>query len=149
MRKQSQWSRPAVAATAIGVVLAALGACSTIGNETSVAGPCLDDSKACVETRTGMVAALVADQDRSWISKPADRAMAASGVRLFAYQTVKDGLNCQQLAAAIQDLSSSRNLLAAGRMGGQTAERHNQIKALTHDTEVDYVSTARRKSCKA
>jgi hypothetical protein len=139
MPKRSVWSKPVVSGTVVALVLAALGACSTIGTE----------SKACVETRTGIVAALVADQNRTWISKPADRAMAASGVRLFAYQTVKDGLNCQQLAAAIQDLSSSRNLLAAGRMNGQTAERHNQIKALTHDTEVEYVTAARRKSCKA
>lgn len=132
----------------IGVALA-MAACSSVSTIGASDGPCLDDGKDCVARRTAMVEQLVGDKSRAWIGQGTDRRMAASGVRLFAYQSVMDGLDCPKLAAGVKEMQSARSALSAGPMQGQTAERHNQIKALTADTEATLASRARKKGCKA
>lgn len=128
---------------------ATLGACTGVGPSSSGGEPCLDDSSACVQQRTAMVDAMVADPQRSWIGQPVSRATVASGVRLFAYQNVMDSLACPQLAAGIQELQAAQQSLAQGRVGGQGAERHNQVKALTDDVHARLAQLAKKRGCKA
>jgi hypothetical protein len=140
----------AVAAVVGSVLLGScLAACSTTGSIGANDGPCLDDSKACVARRTAMVEQLVGDSSRGWVGQTVDRRMAASGIRLFAYQGVMDGLDCPKLVAGVKELQAAKSALSAGPLSGQTAERHNQIRALTADTEATMTAKARKKGCKA
>jgi hypothetical protein len=128
---------------------AVLTACSTVSGVTTAVGPCLDDSKACVESRTAMVGKLTADPTRSWIGQSVDRRMAASGIRLFAYQNVADSLDCPKLQAGVREMQATRSTIGGTPLAGQTAERHNQIRALAVDMEGVLAAKARRKGCKA
>lgn len=139
------------AATVVAVVgvSALVVACSSMSGVTSATGPCLDDSKACIDSRTATVASLVNDPSRAWVGQPVDKRMAASGIRLFAYQTVMDGLDCPKLLAGVREMQAARSALSGGASSGQTAERHNQIRALTADTEAQLAGKARKRGCKA
>lgn len=132
------------------LILAAAGmsACSGIGPGSASGEPCLDDSEACIKQRTAMVEAMVADPQRSWIGQPVSRATVASGIRMFAYQNVMDGLACPQLGAGMQELLAAKQSLTQGRVGGQSAERHNQVKALTDDVHAQMTQLAKKRSCK-
>ena len=110
----------------------ALSACAGLDTQTA-SGPCLSDTPECVGQRTAMVRAMSADPARAWISQASDRAIVASGVRLFAYQNVRDKLSCPQLTSAVSDLDAAKRLLAEGPAEGQTVARHNDIKAMTDD----------------
>jgi hypothetical protein len=96
-------------------------------------GPCLGDTPACIGERTAMVRAMSSDQARAWIGQTPGRGTVASGVRLFAYQNVRDKLSCSELVSALQDLDAAKQVLADGPAPGQTMLRHNDIKAMTDD----------------
>ena len=110
----------------------AVSACAGLDTQ-SASGPCLSDTPECVGQRTAMVRAMSSDPARGWISQSADRGTVASGVRLFAYQNVRDKLSCPELTSAVSDLDAAKNLLAEGPAAGQTMARHNDIKAMTTD----------------
>ena len=121
-----------------------LGGCA--GFDASAAdGPCLDDSQLCVAQRTQLVQALSADPARAWVGQPVGRQMVASGVRLFAYQNVRDKLSCPEFASAITELEAAKQTLAEGPAPGQTMLRHNQIKALTDDVRAALAASKQRK----
>ncbi len=111
---------------------AAVSGCVGLDTQTA-SGPCLSDSSECVGQRTAMVRSMSADPSRAWIAQSADRGTAASGVRLFAYQNVRDKLSCPELTSAVSDLDAAKRLLAEGPAAGQTMARHNDIKAMTND----------------
>jgi hypothetical protein len=55
---------------------------------------------------------LVAQTDRSWITRPEAPASFADGTRLFAYRALRGQLTCRQLVLAIADVrTSSASLL--------------------------------------
>jgi len=108
-------------------------------------GPCLDDSQACVAQRTGIVQSLSQDQSRAWVGQTAGRGMVASGVRLFAYQNVRDKLTCPELSSALTELDAAKLALAEGPAPGQTMLRHNQIAAMTTDVRAELANTRTRK----
>lgn len=112
-------------------------------------GPCLDDSPACIAQRTQIVQSLSDDGTHSWVGQTAGRGMVASGVRLFAYQNVRDKLTCPQLGAAIAELDAAKQTLAEGPAPGQTMLRHNQIKALTTDVRAELAAARTRKCSQA
>lgn len=114
------------------LLLLTLAGCATVDTAASE-GPCLADTPECVTQRTAMVKTMTADPRRAWIGEPVGPGTVASGVRLFAYQNVRDKLNCQELAAAVSELDAARQALASGPRPGQTMARHNDIKALTAD----------------
>ena len=111
----------------------------------SVDGPCLDDSQSCVSQRTAMVRSMSADPSRHWIGENAGRGTVASGVRLFAYQNVRDKLSCAELASAIAEIEAAKQVLAEGPASGQTMLRHNQIKAMTEDVRASLAASRLRK----
>jgi hypothetical protein len=108
-------------------------------------GPCLDDSQACVAERTGIVQSLSQDQTRAWVGQTAGRGTVASGVRLFAYQNVRDKLTCPELSSAITELDAAKQTLAEGPAPGQTMLRHNQIAAMTTDVRAEFANARTRK----
>jgi len=113
-------------------VSAALAGCAGLDIQ-SAGGPCLSDSAECVGQRTAMVRAMSADPTRSWMTQSADRDTVSSGVRLFAYQNVRDKLSCAELTSAVSDLDAAKKILAEGPAAGQSMQRHIDIKALTDD----------------
>ena len=129
----------------LGGGLLTLAGCASF-EAASAEGPCLDDSKACVAQRTQIVQSLSSDQTRSWIGQPVGQAMVASGVRLFAYQNVRDKLTCPQLAGGIAEMDAAKQTLGQGPAPGQTVLRHNQIKAMTDDVRAG-LNAARLRKC--
>lgn len=124
--------------------LGLLTACA--GFETqAMDGPCLDDSQLCVSQRTQMVQSMSADASHHWIGQAVGGATVASGVRLFAYQNVRDKLSCAELASGIGELDAAKQTLADGPAPGQTMLRHNEIKAMTDDVRAALSATRSRK----
>jgi len=108
-------------------------------------GPCLDDTPVCVGQRTEMVHAMSSDSGHHWIAEAPGRDTVASGVRLFAYQNVRDKLSCSELANGIAEMDAAKQVLADGPATGQTMLRHNQIKAMTDDVRAALVVSRTRK----
>lgn len=123
---------------------AALSGC--VGLDTQAAGgPCLSDTSECVGQRTAMVRTMSADPARAWIAQSPDRSTVASGVRLFAYQNVRDKLSCPELTSAVSDLDAAKRTLAEGPSAGQTMARHNDIKAMTDDVRAALAASKLRR----
>jgi hypothetical protein len=127
------------------VAASVLTGCAGFNPEES-AGPCLKDTKACIAERTALVRKMSSDPTRAWIGEPVGLSMTASGVRLFAYQNVRDKLSCDELAKAVAELDQAKQALAAGPQAGQTMLRHNEIKAMTDDVRLS-LATSRSKRC--
>jgi hypothetical protein len=123
---------------------ASLSACAGLDTQ-SAGGPCLSDTPACIGQRTAMVKSMSSDPARAWISQSSDRGTAASGVKLFAYQNVRDKLSCPELTSAVSDLDAAKRLLSEGPVAGQTMARHNDIKAMTDDVRAALAATKMRR----
>ena len=132
---------------AFGLCLSALGGCAGMDAQ-ALDGPCLDDSPVCVGQRTGMVQSMSADTQRHWIGETVGHGTIASGVRLFAYQNVRDKLSCAELASGISELEAAKQTLAAGPAAGQSMLRHNEIKAMTEDVR-QVLTASRLRKCGA
>ena len=130
--------------------LAALGLAAVAGcsNGPAASGACLDDSKACIESRTAAYNSMVGDPTKAWMGEQPTREVYASGVRQFAWRTSKDKLSCEELAAGLRDLANAKASLSQGHIPGSSAERNNQVKALTDDVVADLSRTAKAKRCK-
>ena len=128
--------------------LLALAGCAGLDMQ-AADGPCLDDSQACIAQRTALVRSMSADPSHGWIAVTPGRSTVASGVRLFAYQNVRDKLSCTELAAALSDLDAARHLLAQGPAAGQSQARHNEIKAMTEDVRGSIAASRQRKCVSA
>ena len=128
------------------LVACLVGSSGCAGLETqSLDGPCLDDTAQCVGQRTAMVQTMGNDATRHWIGESVGRGMASSGVRLFAYQNVRDKLSCAELANGVNEMEAAKQLLGQGPAPGQTMLRHNQIKAMTDDVRAALTASRLRK----
>lgn len=128
--------------------LGVLSGCSSFDVQ-AADGPCLDDSQGCVAQRTAIVRSMSADPARKWIADASGRGVVASGVRLFAYQNVRDKLSCAELTAGIADLDAAKRILNEGPAPGQSMLRHNQIKAMTDDVRALLAASRQRKCATA
>ncbi len=104
-------------AAGLGLSLAACG--GGIEPEASL-GPslrCVDDSVACVAQRQSALRSIMADRERRWVREPANADAYAGGVRLFAYKTKKQELNCGELASGRREADAGPGVLrgASGR----------------------------------
>ena len=131
----------------LALCLAGLTGCASLETQ-ALDGPCLDDTAACVGQRTAMVQSMGSDATRHWISETVGRGTVSSGVRLFAYQNVRDKLSCAELANGINEMEAAKQVLAQGPAPGQTMLRHNQIKAMTDDVR-GALSASRNRKCGA
>ncbi len=110
--------QPAVRRTAalfgLVAVAAMVTACSgtVIESETPVANHgCIDDSKQCIDQRQAALKGLLADKSRKWVREPATTGSYATGVRLFAFKTEKQRLNCDELAAGRREADAAPGAL--------------------------------------
>jgi hypothetical protein len=129
--------------------LAALGLATIAGCSGGPSnGACLDDSQACIESRTASYNAMVADPSKAWINEQPTREVYASGVRQFAWRSSRDRLSCEELAAGLRDMAAAKASLSQGHLPGSSAERNNQVKALTDDVAAELSGAAKKKRCK-
>ena len=132
-------------AVALGMALAAgLAGCGGLDSQ-SAEGPCLSDTADCVGERTAMVRAMSSDPSRAWIGQAASQGTVASGVRLFAYQNVRDKMSCPELTQAVLELDAAKQTLSQGPAAGQTMQRHNEIKAMTDDVRMALAASKLRR----
>ena len=82
------------------------------------------DEASCrqVERCAGVLKAMVAHADRSWIGRPATPAALANGVRLFAYRTLRTKLTCEELALAHTEVDRAVKIFAAAVPGLELAQ---------------------------
>ena len=112
----------------LAAIAASLAACSA--NQPKFGGVsnglhCVDDSDACIDKRRFALNSLLADKQKSWIKRPPSPEAYASGGRLFAYQTQKKQLSCDDLASGIREASGARASLksASNRLTAQQIAR--------------------------
>ncbi len=127
---------------------AALGLAGGCSSGPGLGEPCLDDSKACIDSRVATVNGMVTDPGKAWINQAPTRATYASGVRLFAWRSSKDRLTCEELAAGLREMAAAKASLSQGPIPGTTAERNNQVKAMTDDATAELAKTAKAKKCR-
>lgn len=98
----SQWRVGVTMAALLGAATMLVAACAGTGGQPSPdlrAGlSCVDDSPRCVSERGGALKALLADKKRDWVRERPTAAAYATGVRLFAFKTLRRELTCEQLA---------------------------------------------------
>lgn len=107
----------------VSVVAVLAGACAAPVVETTaqtVTLGCVDDSKACIDERRRALDALLADKQRGWIRQPATASAYATGVRLFAYKTEKQRLNCDELAFGRREANAAASVLRSQQGQGLT-----------------------------
>ncbi|MEZ5774561.1 MAG: hypothetical protein R3D33_07630 [Hyphomicrobiaceae bacterium] len=138
-----QTSVPALASLGLAAFL--LGACA--GGPTA-GGPCLDDSQACVASRVAMVDAAWSPIPPCLGRQPVSRETYQSGVRLFAWRSTMDRMSCDELGSGIREMALAKQSLSQGPLPGVSAERNNQVKALTDDTRTEIERTAKSKRCR-
>lgn len=104
-------TRPWLAA----IVVLLLGGCtSDVPVLTTQAGlACVDDSPHCIGQRQAALKTLTADPKRSWINERPDAAAYASGVRLFAFKTMKKDLSCTDLEVGRREADQAPSVLRA------------------------------------
>ncbi len=131
----------------VGIVIGGccVASCSgTTGADAAL--PCLDDSQPCVDARMAALGAMQSDSKRSWISKPVNARLHASGVRMFAYRTLKDRLSCAELTTGMNEMSSVRATLA-GPVPGVSKDRIVQAKMLADETHGELKKVHVKKGC--
>lgn len=113
---------------------ALLAACSATEPEPAAphaAAGCVDDSKACIEKRGAALKVMLADQKRTWVTKPETPAAYATGVKLFAYRGKKAELSCAELAHGREETRSMPQTLKPGSIQGMNDSRLAQVRDLS------------------
>jgi len=78
---------------------------------------CIDDSKECIGRRSASLKALQADKSRAWVRQRPDALSYASGVRLFAFRTLRADLTCEELGIGRREADG-----AAGALRGPSGK---------------------------
>jgi len=108
---------------------------------------CVDDSQRCIAARKRGLSALLADQNRSWLSERPTAAQYAAGVRLFAFRKTKGALTCDELKAAAAEAKSAPRVLRSGAGRGLTPAQVSRGAMLGTETARD-LRRERRKRCR-
>jgi hypothetical protein len=112
MRAATQ-RRPIIAALAgAGLMLAACSGGDLLEDDRAGLS-CLDDSPECVEQRQSTLKSMIADKERRWVREPATPQAHASGVRLFAFRSIKAELSCEELSHARKEAEGAPKSLKA------------------------------------
>lgn len=83
---------------------------------------CVDDSQGCRNRRRAALEALLADNSKAWIRRPADAEAYASGVRLFAFKKRKRELSCAELRIGQLEAKAARATLQTAKDRLTTAQ---------------------------
>jgi hypothetical protein len=136
---------------AVGALVVLLAACSAVfGPDDSRSGlACLDDSPQCIEQRQSTLKTMLADKDHGWVKETATPQAHASGVRLFAFRSMKKDMSCEELAHARKEADTAGKTLHGPE--GKSLSPAQISRATLFAAEVSKELTAEMKSrrCKA
>jgi hypothetical protein len=126
-----------------------LSACSgPMGLDDSRAGlSCLDDSPQCVELRQSTLKAMLADKNRNWVKEPATPQAHASGVRLFAFRSVKAELSCDELAYARNEAEGAPKSLKAAQ--GLSPAQVSRAAMFATEVNKELAAEMKKRRCRA
>jgi hypothetical protein len=147
MRAATQ-RRPITAAVLAGAGLL-LAACSGADLlEDSRAGlRCLDDSPECVEQRQSTLKSMIADKERTWVREPATPQAHASGVRLFAFRSIKAELSCEELSHARKEAEGAPKSLKAAP--GLSPAQVSRASMFAGEVNKELAAEMKKRRCRA
>jgi len=146
MRKRGQ--RPAIAAALCGACLALTACSGSISLDDPRAGlSCIDDSAECVEQRQTTLKSMLADKDRSWVKEPASPLAHASGVRLFAFRSMKTELSCDELAHARKEAEGAPKALKNGQ--GLSPAQISRASMFAAEVRSELAAEMKKRRCRA
>lgn len=138
-------------ATAATLALAGLllSACSgAIDLADSKAGlSCIDDSAECVERRQSTLKSMIADKDRKWVREAPTPQAHASGVRLFAFRSVKGELNCEELSYARKEAEGAPKSLKAAQ--GLSPAQVSRASMFATEVNKELAAEMKKRRCRA
>jgi hypothetical protein len=115
-RRRWNWRTMALGTTLAGALV--LGGCAVSKEPVAVdvrpGLACVDDSATCIARRKAALGALLADEKRTWVREPATAAAHASGVRIFAFRTLKRKLTCEELGVGEREAGAAPAALRGG-----------------------------------
>jgi hypothetical protein len=138
-------------------LLAALGGCALglaacggfgFGSDDTRAGlSCIDDSPHCVGQRQATLQAMLADKERKWVQEPATPQAHASGVRLFAFRSVKAQLSCAELSYGRREAEAAPKILRGQH--GLSPAQVSRASMLAAEVQRELAAEMRRRRCRA
>lgn len=145
------WGRPAFIA-ALGAVLVGSGlwltACGGIGFDDSRAGlSCVEDSTRCVGQRETTLKILLADKERKWVREPATPEAHATGVRLFAFRSIKTELTCEELAVGRREAQAAPAMMR-NKGKGLSPAQVSRASLLAAEVQKELAAEMRRRRCR-
>lgn len=149
-RRSIRHSPFAIRATGLaGLAGCALGlAACGIGIDDSRAGlTCIDDSPRCIGQRQATLKAMLADKERKWVREPATPQAHASGVRLFAFRSVKAQLNCEELLHGRREAEAAPRALK-GQQGLSPAQV-SRAALFAAEVQRELAAEMNRRRCRA
>jgi hypothetical protein len=124
-----------------------LAACG-MGLDDSRAGlTCIDDSPRCVGQRQATLKAMLADKERKWVREPATPQAHASGVRLFAFRSVKAQLTCEELLHGRREAEAAPRALK-GQQGLSPAQV-SRAALFAAEVQRELAAEMNRRRCRA
>jgi hypothetical protein len=139
-------------------MLAAVGACGVLlcacsglfGSDDSKAGmSCLDDTPQCVEQRQSTLKTMLADKDHGWVKEAATPQAHASGVRLFAFRSMKKDMSCEELAHARKEADSAGKSLHGPESKNLSPAQISRATLFAAEVSKELAAEMKSRRCKA
>jgi hypothetical protein len=124
-----------------------LSACG-MGIDDGKAGlTCIDDSAHCVGQRQATLKAMLADPERKWVKEAPTSHAHASGVRLFAFRTVKAELTCDELMHGRREAEAAPRALKGGQ--GLSPAQVSRATLFAGEVQRELAAEMNRRRCRA
>jgi hypothetical protein len=134
-------------AAALGVCAVWLAACG-MGLDDSRAGlSCIDDTPRCIGQRQATLKAMLSDREHKWVREPATPQAHASGVRLFAFRSVKAQLTCEELLHGRREAEAAPRALK-GQQGLSPAQV-SRAALFAAEVQRELAAEMNRRRCRA
>jgi hypothetical protein len=146
----SEWSvaiRRTASAAALGGFALGLTACGLGFGDSRAGLACIDDSPRCIGQRQATLKAMLADKERRWVMEPATPEAHASGVRLFAFRSVKAQLTCEELRHGRREAEAAPRALR-GRPGLSPAQV-SRAALFAAEVQRELAAEMNRRRCRA
>ncbi len=145
---RSAGQRPTIIASLAGLGLL-LAACSGgVDLDDSRAGlSCIDDSPECVQQRQSTLKSMIADKDRKWVKEPPTAQAHASGVRLFAFRSVKAEMSCDELSHARKEADGAPKTLKTAQ--GLSPAQISRASMFASEVNKELSAEMKKRRCRA
>jgi hypothetical protein len=136
---------------AVGALGMLLCACSGLfGPDENRAGlACLDDTPQCIEQRQSTLKTMLADKNHGWVKETATPQAHASGVRLFAFRSMKKDMNCEELAHARKEADSAGKSLHGPESKNLSPAQISRATLFAAEVSKELAAEMKTRRCKA